>query len=79
MDGIRVYELEGMTRAELDTLRISVAEVALEYLLESRVIRDVAERASVLAHLAADTLVVVDNDRIVCVACDGLYRADLHA
>ena len=79
MDRVSVDEFEGMTRTVLYALRIAVAEVALEYLPESRVIRNVAERAGILAHLAADTFAVIDDYRVVFIAGDGLYRADLHA
>ena len=79
MDRVSIDKLESMARAELYAFRIAVAQVALEYLLESRMIRDVSERASILAHLAADALVVIDYNCVVLVACDGFYRAYLHA
>ena len=79
MDGIRVDEFESMTRAELDALRVAVAEVALEHLPECRMIRDVAERACVLAHLAADALAVVDDNCVVLITGDGFDRTYLHA
>ena len=79
MDGIRVDEFESVTRAELNALRVAVAEVALEHLPERRMIRDVAERASVLAHLAADAFLIIDDYGVVLIACNGLYRTYLHA
>lgn len=79
MDGIGVDKLQSVSRAILYALRIAVAEVALEYLADKRMIRNVAERAGILAHLAADALAVIDDYRIVLIAGDGLYRADLHA
>lgn len=79
MDRVSIDKLESMARAELYAFRIAVAQVALEYLLKSRMIRDVAERACVLAHLAADALVVIDDNCIELVAGDGFNRAYLHA
>ena len=79
MDRIGVDELESVARAEPDAFRIAVAEVAFEHLSESRMIRDVAERTSVLAHLASYALVVIDDNSIVLIAGDGFYRTYLHA
>lgn len=79
MDGICVCEFQRVTRTEFNTLRISVAEIALKYLLKSRMIRDVAERACVLAHLAAYALVVVDDNSVVVIASDGFNRTYFHA
>lgn len=79
MDGVGVDKLQRVSRAVLYALRIAVAEVALEHLADKRMIRNVAERAGILAHLAADALAVIDNYRTMLVAGDGLHRADLHA
>ena len=79
MDRIRINEFECVARAEFYALRITVAQVALKYLFKRRMVRDVAKRACVLAHLASYALAVVDDNSIVVVACDGLYRAYLHA
>ena len=79
MDSVGIDKFESVTRAELYALRIAVAEVAFEYLPESRMIRNVAERTCVLAHLAPDAFVVVHYYRAVLIAADGFYRAYLHA
>ena len=40
---------------------------------------DDAERAGILTHLAADALLVVDDNCVVFIAGDGFYRTYLHA
>lgn len=79
MDRVCVHKLQCVSGTVLDTLRISAAEVALEDSAYHRVVRDIAERTCIGAHLTADTFVVVDDDRIVLIPGDRTDRTYLHA